>query len=112
MPSSPARPQPRFIAGAANFAPCQRGIILIIALVLMVALSLAGVALIRSVDTTTSVIGNLAFRQSAILPANLAVERAAAALFPDADPANAGKIGDLTANFVAENYYAFRQPGE
>src|SRR5438105_13509143 len=64
----------------------QRGVVLFIALIVMVALSLAAIALIRSVDTTTTVIGNLAFRQASILPANMAVEEAAAALFVDADP--------------------------
>jgi Tfp pilus assembly protein PilX len=54
----------------------QRGIVLFIALIVMVALSLAGVALVRSVETTGSVTGNLAFRQSALLQANWAVEDA------------------------------------
>ena len=56
----------------------QRGVVLFIALIVMVAMSLAAIALIRSVDTTTTVIGNLAFRQASILPANFAVEDAAA----------------------------------
>jgi hypothetical protein len=62
----------------------QRGVVLFIALIVMVAMSLAAIALIRSVDTTNILIGNLAFRQSSILPANMAVEQAAAALFPEA----------------------------
>ena len=46
----------------------QRGVVLFIALIVMVAMSLAAIALIRSVDTTNILIGNLAFRQSSILP--------------------------------------------
>ncbi len=64
----------------------QRGVVLFIALIVMVAMSLAAIALIRSVDTTNILIGNLAFRQASILPANLAVEQAAAALFTDSAP--------------------------
>jgi len=75
----------------------------------MVALSLAAIALIRSVDTTTTVIGNLAFRQASILPANMAVEEAAAALFSDADIAGAIRIPNRDSNVPAENYFAFWQ---
>jgi len=87
----------------------QRGVVLFIALIVMVALSLAAIALIRSVDTTTTVIGNLAFRQASILPANMAVEEAAAALFSDADIAGAIRIPNRDSNVPAENYFAFWQ---
>jgi len=87
----------------------QRGVVLFIALIVMVALSLAAIALIRSVDTTTTVIGNLAFRQASILPANMAVEEAAAALFSDADIAGAIRIPNRDSNLPAENYFAFWQ---
>ena len=90
----------------------QRGIVLIIALIVMVALSFAGVALVRAVDTTTAVVGNLAFRQAAISPANLAVEEATAALFADANKAGAAVITNKTQDMLAQNYYASRQPGE
>lgn len=84
----------------------QRGVVLFVALIVMVALSLAAIALIRSVDTTTTVIGNLAFRQASILPANMAVEEATAALFQDADIAHTIRIPDRDNNFAAENYLA------
>jgi len=90
----------------------QQGVVMFIALIVMVALSLAAIALVRSVDTTNAVIGNLSFRMASILPGNLAVEKAAAALFKDADIANAVRIADLTADFAGENYYASRQVGE
>jgi Tfp pilus assembly protein PilX len=44
----------------------QRGVVLFIALIVLVAMSLAGVALIRSVDTGQVISGNLAFRQAAL----------------------------------------------
>jgi Tfp pilus assembly protein PilX len=84
----------------------QRGVVLFIALIVMVAMSLAAIALIRSVDTTNILIGNLAFRQSSILPANMAVEQAAAALFPEAAPTGVPAIADTTADLPAENYFA------
>jgi type IV pilus assembly protein PilX len=87
----------------------QHGVVLFVALIVMVALSLAAIALIRSVDTTTTVIGNLAFRQASILPANMAVEEAAAALFQDADVAHAIRIPNRDSNLPAENYFAFWQ---
>jgi type IV pilus assembly protein PilX len=83
----------------------ERGVILFIALIVMVVMSLAAIALMRSVDTTTAVIGNLAFRQASLLPANFAVEDAAAGLFADASPTNVGRINvtgtDLTQNYCA-----------
>jgi hypothetical protein len=90
----------------------QRGVVMFIALIVMVALSLAAIALVRSVDTTNAIVGNLSFRMASILPANLGVEKAAAALFQDADIGNAVRIADRNADLPGENYYASRQPGE
>ena len=44
----------------------QRGATLIIALIVLVAMTLAGVAMMRSVDTATVVAGNIAFKQSTV----------------------------------------------
>ena len=90
----------------------QRGVVLFIALIVMVVMSLAAIALMRSVDTTTAVIGNLAFRQASILPANFAVEDAAAALFADANTSGAARIADVRVDDVANNnYYATHNQG-
>lgn len=43
----------------------QRGVVLFLALIALVAMSLAAVALVRSVDTSTMIAGNLAFKQAA-----------------------------------------------
>jgi type IV pilus assembly protein PilX len=84
----------------------QRGVVLFIALIVMVAMSLAAIALMRSVDTTSAAIGNLAFRQASILPANYGIEDAAAGLFNDANPANVARIPDVRVDTPAQNYYA------
>jgi type IV pilus assembly protein PilX len=84
----------------------QRGVVLFIALIVMVAMSLAAIALMRSVDTTTTVIGNLAFRQASVLPANFGIEDAAAGLFTDASPTNIPRIADRRVDTPTENYYA------
>jgi type IV pilus assembly protein PilX len=54
----------------------QRGIVLFFALIALVALSLAAVALIRSVDTTTLIAGNLAFKQAATTAGDAGIESA------------------------------------
>jgi hypothetical protein len=85
-----------------------------IALLVMVALSLAGIALIRSADTATVVSGNLAFKQAAVFAVDRSVERAVQALFnPVASPAvSAPVITDTTVHVPAQNYFACVQaPG-
>jgi hypothetical protein len=84
----------------------QRGVVLFIALIAMVILSLAGVALVRAVDSSTSVAGNLAFRQSSIAPVNLAIEKAVDAIF------KSKTIADLNSNDAAHNYFAALQANE
>ena len=63
---TPARPVPRR----------ERGAILFIALIVLVAMSLAGIALMRSVDTNVLIAGNLAFRQSATAGGDWGIEAA------------------------------------
>lgn len=54
----------------------QHGLVLFFALIALVAMSLAAVALIRSVDTNTMISGNLAFRQAATTTADTGIEAA------------------------------------
>jgi len=86
----------------------QRGVVLFIALLVMVALSLAGIALIRSADTATIVAGNLAFKQAAASAVDRSIEQAIAALFdPVADPTLSNPvISDKKASLPTQNYYA------
>jgi type IV pilus assembly protein PilX len=58
----------------------QGGVSLLIALLVLVSMTLAGLALIRSVDSATLLAGNLAFRKSAEASADTGMETAIAAL--------------------------------
>jgi type IV pilus assembly protein PilX len=78
----------------------QRGVVLLIALIVLVAMSLAGVALIRSVDTATVVAGNLAFSQSAVQSADRGLFVAAKWL----EVKNAGP--DLSVSDTAAGYFS------
>lgn len=52
----------------------ERGTVLIIALIVLVAMTLAGIATMRSVDTATLMAGNIAFRQSAVNAADQGIQ--------------------------------------
>jgi len=52
----------------------QRGIVIFIALIALVVMMIAGLALMRSVDTGNLIAGNLAFRQRAVHSADGGVE--------------------------------------
>lgn len=54
----------------------QQGVVLLITLIALVAMTLAAIALIRSVDTGNVVAGNLAFKQSATLAGDAGTETA------------------------------------
>ncbi len=54
----------------------QRGITLVISLIVLVALTLAGIALVRSVDTGNVIAGNFAFRQTALQATDAGIEAA------------------------------------
>lgn len=54
----------------------QGGAILIIALIVLAAMTLAGIAIMRSVDTSNLIAGNLAFRQSALQASDTGIEQA------------------------------------
>ena len=85
----------------------QTGVVVLVALIAVVLLSLAAVSLMRSVHTSTMVVGNLAFRQAAIALSTAAVEKAVHDMFP---PTKA--IADLRNDDLPRNYYAVRQAGE
>ena len=77
----------------------QRGVTLLFAMLTLVALSLAAVALVRSVDTSSLVVGNLGFKQDSTAFAGQAAEEAIAWL-------DLNKIGNtLDAQNAAAAYY-------
>lgn len=84
----------------------QRGVVLFVALIAMVILSLAGIGLMRAVDTGQGVVGNLGFRQASIAPVNLAIEKAVDDIF------KSKRIASLVADDPAHRYYATLQPAE
>jgi type IV pilus assembly protein PilX len=83
----------------------QRGVVLMIALIVLVAMTLAGIALMRSVDTTTIIAGNLAFQQSATSSGDTGTEAAATWL----KNTGAGGGAGLWNNIPAQGYMAQRQ---
>jgi Tfp pilus assembly protein PilX len=62
--------------GGAHLHGRQRGLVLVIVLIVLVAMMLAGIALMRSVNTTTLVAGNMAFRQAATHQGDVGTEAA------------------------------------
>lgn len=94
----------------------QQGLVLFIALIALVAISLASVALMRSVDTSVLVAGNLAFKQTATNSGDSGVEGAvqwltdtsnASASDPWADVAYA-----LNNDDVLHGYYSSTKESE
>lgn len=81
----------------------QKGVVLLIALIVLVAMTLAGIALVRSVDTGNLVAGNMAFKQGATLAADGGTEAAINWLTP------LNGTVDLYTNNVAAGYYATSQ---
>jgi len=82
-----------------------RGIILLVAMVVVVALGFAGMALVRAVATTAAIGGNVNARQQAIFAASVALEHDVVAVF------ESGGI-DTTSDNPSRNYFASRQAGE
>jgi type IV pilus assembly protein PilX len=80
----------------------QRGVIMIIALIVLVAMTLGGIAMVRSVYTTNLIAGNLAFRESAVSSGDTGVEAAVAFLL---DPAGC----DLNTDCLDKGYSAMRE---
>ena len=103
--ATPARCRPPHATAAR-----QRGMVLFIALIVLVAMTLAGIALIRSVDTSNVIAGNLAFKQATLQAGDLGVEAAVTAL----PTIIAGSVDtDLTPAASSTNpnywYYASRR---
>jgi len=73
----------------------QRGVVLFFALIALVVMSLAAVALIRTVDTSTLIAGNLAFRQASVNSGDGGIDAAVTAL--------AAMQATMTANNIPVN---------
>ena len=84
----------------------QRGVVLIIALIVLVAMTLVAIATLRSVDTSNVVAGNLAFKQSTLNGTDQAVEAAYRYL-----ATNLGGVS-LQNDNAASGYYSSRPAQE
>lgn len=79
----------------------QQGAVLLMALIALVALTLAGLAMFRAVDTGNVISGNLAFRQAAMQQADVGIEAAFIAL--------PGIVNVSKDTNIANQYFALRQ---
>ena len=83
----------------------QRGVVLFIALIVLAAMSLAGIGMLRSVDTGNLIAGNLAFKQATLNASDLGIETGFQWLLTQAGTTA------LDANITASGYYA-NPPGK
>ena len=83
----------------------ERGVVLLVASVVTLALATVGMGMLRAVTTGAAAGANVASQQSATLAASMALERAVATLFA------AGAV-DSTADDVARNDFAARTGGD
>jgi Tfp pilus assembly protein PilX len=97
--------QPRRVRKELPLARSQRGTMLIIALIVLVAMTLAGIATMRSVDTATIMAGNIAFRQSALNAADQGLQAGFALLQTPSPNSDLTKDGSLWAA-PAVGYYS------
>ena len=79
----------------------EEGVVLLVALIVLVAMTLAGLGMMRSIDTGTLVAGNISFRESAVATSDSGIERARAWLQANSTALN-------TDNPTA-GYYSTRQ---
>jgi Tfp pilus assembly protein PilX len=88
----------------------QRGVVLFFAMIALVVMSLAAVALIRSVDTSTMIAGNLAFKQTATNSGTGGIETALAWLDSQQSSSNTDPLTNGThpfnSNHTANGYYS------
>lgn len=82
-----------------QFKKTQRGLVLFVALIALAVMSLAAVGLIRSVDTSVQIAGNLEFKQNATIASNIAFEAMA-------DTIGAQAVAYSYGNTPGDGYYA------
>ena len=79
----------------------ERGVVLLIALIVLVAMTLAGIGMMRSIDTGTMVAGNIGFRQAAVATGDSGIESARTWLMAN--------LNSLDTDQSAMGYYSTRQ---
>lgn len=83
-----------------TFRRQQSGVVLFIALIVLVAMTLAGISIMRSVDTGVTISGNIAFKQTTLSTADQGIDDAFTFL------TNNITSGVLDANSTGNGYYA------
>jgi Tfp pilus assembly protein PilX len=78
----------------------QDGVVMLVALIVLVVMTLAGIAMMRSMDTSTMIAGNMAFKQAATHASDTGIESAVAWL----ETNNA--INNLDASITTVGYSA------
>ncbi len=78
----------------------QRGVVVFIALIVLVAMTLAGLAVMRSSGTAILTAGNLAFKQSTVVSGDAGIETAISGFLATAGPVT------LETDDPAKGYYA------
>ena len=79
----------------------QEGVVLMIALIVLVAMTLAGLGMIRALDTGTMVAGNIGFREAAVASGDSGVEAARTWLIANRNSLDSDQVGN--------GYYSTRQ---
>jgi len=85
-------------------AAAQRGVVLFIALIVLVAMTLAGIAIMRSVDTGNVVAGNLAFKEGTLSAADNGIAQAFNWLTGTIN--NPATYATLEQDIIAQGYHA------
>ena len=83
----------------------QKGVVLVIALIALVAMSLAGIALMRTVDTTNVISGNLAFGEAAVQMEDVGEEAAYNWIIgnPYSNPSGCQQVTSICPNYYYSN---------
>jgi len=84
----------------------QRGVVLFIALIVLVAMTLAAIGMVRSIDTATAVAGNLGFKEASVSAGDQGIETAFQWLLKNA----AGTT--LNSDVKDAGYYSASPPSE
>lgn len=83
----------------------ERGVVLLMALIVLLAMTLAGLALMRSVSTSNVIAGNMAFQQAATQSADAGVEAAVTFL----STSGPGTLNTSVTSGGGVRYLAYRQ---
>ena len=93
-------PVGRSLGARISFPARQGGVVLLISLIILVAMTLGGIALVRSIDTTNIIAGNLAFQQAATHSSEAGTEDAINAFLETSIPTSL-RNDDFTKGYAA-----------